>query len=227
MGMILNTIIVHEPGVVVAGGICPFKTCLVSSTWFVVYQWEVAITCSFSGLSTFISTLVSTVPVNQFMLQLCPLKVYTCNIRMVWYTYTCLFVMPMKQTTINIRNTLFIDLPSDFLSVSISEVRRMDFFHGLDWNNLLDVEPPFVPNPDDATDTSYFDGKCADDATNSSFFDGKKPRKMPIHIVMARLKGRPAYRVMFLCLLSTLYALILEFAWQLYNIVLDSWLTHF
>ncbi|KAK3102989.1 hypothetical protein FSP39_015560 [Pinctada imbricata] len=39
------------------------------------------------------------------------------------------------------------------------EVRHMDFFDGIDWNNLLDVEAPFVPNPDDATDTSYFDAR--------------------------------------------------------------------
>ena len=28
MGMILHTIVVHDPGVVVAGGICPVRTCL-------------------------------------------------------------------------------------------------------------------------------------------------------------------------------------------------------
>ena len=31
MGMILHTIVIHDPGVVVAGGICPVRTCLV---WF-------------------------------------------------------------------------------------------------------------------------------------------------------------------------------------------------
>ena len=29
MGLILNTIVVHDPGKVVAGGICPIRTCLV------------------------------------------------------------------------------------------------------------------------------------------------------------------------------------------------------
>merc|ERR1719334_1893677 len=27
---------------------------------------------------------------------------------------------------------------------------------GVDWVNILDQVPPFVPNPDDATDTTYF-----------------------------------------------------------------------
>ena len=31
MGMILHTIVIHDPGVVVAGGICPVRTCLVNS----------------------------------------------------------------------------------------------------------------------------------------------------------------------------------------------------
>ena len=29
MGMILHTIVIHDTGVVVAGGICPIRTCLV------------------------------------------------------------------------------------------------------------------------------------------------------------------------------------------------------
>ena len=33
MGVILNTIVVHDQGVVVAGGICPIKTCLVKFEW--------------------------------------------------------------------------------------------------------------------------------------------------------------------------------------------------
>jgi len=26
----------------------------------------------------------------------------------------------------------------------------------VDWTNILDQEPPFIPNPDSATDTTYF-----------------------------------------------------------------------
>ena len=35
----------------------------------------------------------------------------------------------------------------------------MSLFSSLDWNNLLEMEPPFLPQPDDARDTTYFEGK--------------------------------------------------------------------
>jgi hypothetical protein len=37
-------------------------------------------------------------------------------------------------------------------------VKKMDYFKDLDWNHLLDLEPPFIPQPDDETDTTYFEG---------------------------------------------------------------------
>lgn len=38
------------------------------------------------------------------------------------------------------------------------EVKRMAFFDSLDWDNLLLMEPPFIPQPENATDTGYFEG---------------------------------------------------------------------
>eukprot|EP00826_Nyctotherus_ovalis_P052642 TRINITY_DN6714_c0_g2_i1.p1 TRINITY_DN6714_c0_g2~~TRINITY_DN6714_c0_g2_i1.p1 ORF type:complete len:143 (-),score=9.07 TRINITY_DN6714_c0_g2_i1:112-540(-) len=38
-------------------------------------------------------------------------------------------------------------------------IKSHDFFKGLDWNNLRNEEPPFVPQVADVADTSYFDSK--------------------------------------------------------------------
>ncbi|XP_059142329.1 serine/threonine-protein kinase greatwall-like [Physella acuta] len=39
------------------------------------------------------------------------------------------------------------------------EVKLLPFFSSVDWNNILNIEPPFVPQPDDNTDTTYFEPK--------------------------------------------------------------------
>lgn len=39
----------------------------------------------------------------------------------------------------------------------LAEVKFMSFFSHLDWDNLLDTEPAFVPQPDNNMDTSYFE----------------------------------------------------------------------
>ncbi|KAI8781292.1 serine/threonine-protein kinase greatwall [Biomphalaria glabrata] len=39
------------------------------------------------------------------------------------------------------------------------EVKLMPFFSAMDWSNLLNMEPPFVPQPDNEMDTGYFDPK--------------------------------------------------------------------
>lgn len=36
------------------------------------------------------------------------------------------------------------------------EVAKMDFFKTIDWKNLENTEPPFIPNPEGPTDTGYF-----------------------------------------------------------------------
>ena len=35
----------------------------------------------------------------------------------------------------------------------------MPFFSDVDWDNLLEIEPLFVPQPDDDMDTTYFKRK--------------------------------------------------------------------
>ncbi|CAH4031087.1 serine/threonine-protein kinase greatwall isoform X1 [Pieris brassicae] len=40
-----------------------------------------------------------------------------------------------------------------------AEVKRMSLFKDLDWDNQLNVEPPFVPTPDDIHDTGYFQAR--------------------------------------------------------------------
>lgn len=38
-------------------------------------------------------------------------------------------------------------------------VHQMKFFESIDWDNLESVKPPFQPNPENPTDTGYFEGK--------------------------------------------------------------------
>lgn len=42
---------------------------------------------------------------------------------------------------------------------SYKEVQQMAFFESIDWENIQKTEPPFVPNPENETDTGYFEGK--------------------------------------------------------------------
>lgn len=37
-------------------------------------------------------------------------------------------------------------------------VRAMPIFRNIDWDNQLNVEPPFIPTLDDVHDTGYFQG---------------------------------------------------------------------
>jgi len=37
-------------------------------------------------------------------------------------------------------------------------VKQMPLFSGVDWDNLLSLTAPFVPQPDDSMDTVYFQG---------------------------------------------------------------------
>ena len=56
--------------------------------------------------------------------------------------------------------------------VLISELRSHPLFEGLDWDSLLDMEAPFVPNPDDEMDTTYFDGENEDNIIMSPPIEG-------------------------------------------------------
>lgn len=39
------------------------------------------------------------------------------------------------------------------------ESKSMKFFEGIDFDNILNMEPPFVPNIDDPLDTGYFQAR--------------------------------------------------------------------
>lgn len=46
-----------------------------------------------------------------------------------------------------------------FFYCSIVDLKIHGFFTGFDWNNMNSMVPPFVPCPENDSDTSYFDGK--------------------------------------------------------------------
>lgn len=48
------------------------------------------------------------------------------------------------------------------LRPSSKDVKLMPFFQTIDWDNLQVMEPPFIPQPENATDTGYFEGKHAE-----------------------------------------------------------------
>ncbi|XP_551171.5 serine/threonine-protein kinase greatwall [Anopheles gambiae] len=39
------------------------------------------------------------------------------------------------------------------------QMQRMPFFACIDWKNMSQLEPPFIPNPDDPQDTGYFEAR--------------------------------------------------------------------
>ncbi|RLW11722.1 hypothetical protein DV515_00001419, partial [Chloebia gouldiae] len=41
----------------------------------------------------------------------------------------------------------------------LKELKHHPLFHGVDWDNLQNQTMPFIPQPDDETDTSYFDAR--------------------------------------------------------------------
>ena len=54
--------------------------------------------------------------------------------------------------------------------LSFSAVRKLAAFDTIDWHNLLEMEAPFIPQPDDLTDTSYFEGQLLLAQLHSSFY---------------------------------------------------------
>ncbi|KAG4067328.1 hypothetical protein HA402_000319 [Bradysia odoriphaga] len=45
------------------------------------------------------------------------------------------------------------------LRPTAKEVHQMQFFESMDWDNLESVTPPFIPNPENPTDTGYFEAR--------------------------------------------------------------------
>uniref|UniRef100_A0A8C5TB12 Serine/threonine-protein kinase greatwall n=1 Tax=Malurus cyaneus samueli TaxID=2593467 RepID=A0A8C5TB12_9PASS len=60
----------------------------------------------------------------------------------------------------NAQNAIDILLTVDTTKrAGLKELKHHPLFHGVDWDNLQNQTMPFIPQPDDETDTSYFDAR--------------------------------------------------------------------
>uniref|UniRef100_A0A336KC62 Serine/threonine-protein kinase greatwall n=1 Tax=Culicoides sonorensis TaxID=179676 RepID=A0A336KC62_CULSO len=53
------------------------------------------------------------------------------------------------------------------------EMKEMTFFNDIDWKNVTQMEPPFVPNPEDPQDTCYFEARNEMQQLKLSQFDAE------------------------------------------------------
>ncbi|KFQ17674.1 Serine/threonine-protein kinase greatwall, partial [Merops nubicus] len=60
----------------------------------------------------------------------------------------------------NAQNAIDILLTTDSTNrAGLKELKHHPLFHGVDWDNLQNQTMPFIPQPDDETDTSYFEAR--------------------------------------------------------------------
>ncbi|NWX21279.1 GWL kinase, partial [Thinocorus orbignyianus] len=60
----------------------------------------------------------------------------------------------------NAQNAIDILLTIDSTKrAGLKELKHHPLFHGVDWDNLQNQTMPFIPQPDDETDTSYFEAR--------------------------------------------------------------------
>jgi serine/threonine-protein kinase greatwall len=58
-----------------------------------------------------------------------------------------------------------VDVVESMLTMEPSErpeadfYKKMSYFNDIDFDNIMAVEPPFIPNPNDPLDTGYFNAK--------------------------------------------------------------------
>ncbi|XP_007555832.1 serine/threonine-protein kinase greatwall [Poecilia formosa] len=65
-----------------------------------------------------------------------------------------------EELPVNSRNAIEILLTMDMRKrAGLKELKRHRLFDGLDWDNLQDQPMPFIPQPEDETDTSYFEAR--------------------------------------------------------------------
>uniref|UniRef100_A0A671Q9A5 Serine/threonine-protein kinase greatwall n=1 Tax=Sinocyclocheilus anshuiensis TaxID=1608454 RepID=A0A671Q9A5_9TELE len=65
-----------------------------------------------------------------------------------------------EELTQNARNAIEILLTMDTTKrAGLKELKDHPFFEGVDWENLHHQTMPFIPQPDDETDTSYFEAR--------------------------------------------------------------------
>lgn len=53
------------------------------------------------------------------------------------------------------------------------EMQEMLYFNCIDWKNIQCMKPPFIPSPDDPSDTCYFDARNALQQIKLSQFDAE------------------------------------------------------
>ncbi|XP_074841005.1 serine/threonine-protein kinase greatwall [Carettochelys insculpta] len=65
-----------------------------------------------------------------------------------------------EQLSSNAQNAIDILLTIDTTKrAGLKELKRHSLFHDVDWDNLQHQTMPFIPQPDDETDTSYFEAR--------------------------------------------------------------------
>ncbi|XP_064188576.1 serine/threonine-protein kinase greatwall [Anguilla rostrata] len=65
-----------------------------------------------------------------------------------------------EELSLNARNAIEILLTMDKTRrAGLKELKGHTLFEGLDWDNLQNQAMPFIPQPDDETDTSYFEAR--------------------------------------------------------------------
>ncbi|KAM9387255.1 serine/threonine-protein kinase greatwall isoform 1-T1 [Phaethornis superciliosus] len=65
-----------------------------------------------------------------------------------------------EQLSDNAQNAIDILLTIDITKrAGLKELKHHPLFHGVDWDNLQNQTMPFIPQPDDETDTSYFEAR--------------------------------------------------------------------
>ncbi|KAM9337232.1 serine/threonine-protein kinase greatwall [Symphorus nematophorus] len=65
-----------------------------------------------------------------------------------------------EELSANSRNAIEILLTMDMTKrAGLKELKRHPLFEGLDWDNLQNQPMPFIPQPEDETDTSYFEAR--------------------------------------------------------------------
>uniref|UniRef100_UPI0037E8CFB8 serine/threonine-protein kinase greatwall isoform X2 n=1 Tax=Semicossyphus pulcher TaxID=241346 RepID=UPI0037E8CFB8 len=65
-----------------------------------------------------------------------------------------------EELSVNARNAIEILLTMDMTKrAGLKELKCHPLFESLDWDNLQNLTMPFIPQPEDETDTSYFDAR--------------------------------------------------------------------
>ena len=65
--------------------------------------------------------------------------------------------MIIKHTCETLSRLFLVQEPED--RPGFHDVQSMSLFRDVDWSTILEEEAPFIPQPDDETDTCYFEAR--------------------------------------------------------------------